>query len=334
MHSRYLPLVLLATLALAAAGCGSGSKEVPGDAVAVVGNEEISKADFDLVMERARQTYQQQRRPFPRAGTQQYRLLQNQALQFLVQQAEYRQEAENMDIELSDEDIDKRVEQIKKQYFGGSEKRYQEHLKRQKLTDDQVRNDVEQQLIAEKIYNKLTSDVKVPDEDIAAYYNEHKADFKQAESREVRHILVPAKKKALADQIYAELKGGADFAKLAKKYSTDTTTKNQGGKLTVTRGSTVAPFDHSAFLLGKNTISQPIKTQYGWHVIQPISEIRPERTTPLKDVKEQIRQQLLQERQRKAVNDWSAKLKKDYEDDIEYQVGFAPPAPASTTTTG
>ncbi len=334
MHRRYLPLVLIAALAFAAAGCGSDSKEVPGDAVAVVGNEEISKADFDQVIERARQTYQQQRRPFPRAGSQEYKLLQNQALQFLVQQAEYRQEADKMGIEISDDEVDKRIDQIKKQYFAGSQKRYEEHLKRQKLTQEQVRDDVEQQLIAEKIYNELTGEVKVSDEDIEAYYNAHKNDFEQAESRDVRHILVPAKKKALADQLYQQLKNGGDFAKLAKKYSTDTTTKNQGGKLTVTRGSTVAPFDHTAFLLGKNSISQPIKTQYGWHIIQPISDVRPKRTTPLKDVKEQIRQQLLQERQRKAVNDWVSKLKKDYEDDIQYQVGFAPPKPTSTTTTG
>jgi parvulin-like peptidyl-prolyl isomerase len=286
------------------------------------------------VMERARQTYQQQRRPFPRAGTQQYKLLQNQALQFLVQQAEYRQEAENMDVRIPDEKVDERIEQIKKQYFGGSQKRYEAHLKRQRLTEAQVRHDVEQQLIAEGIYEKLTSEVKVSDADITSYYGAHKSDFKQAESRDVRHILVPAKKKALADRLYRQLQDGANFAKLARQYSTDTTTKKQGGKLTVTRGSTVAPFDHSAFLLGRNTISQPIKTQYGWHIIQPVSEIRPERTTPLKDVKEQIRQQLLQERQRKAVNDWVASLKKDYEDDIEYQVGYAPPKPASTTTTG
>ena len=333
MRLTRLAIVLVGVLALVASGCGGGKREVPSDAVAVVGDEEISKAEFDTLITRAKQTYQQQRRPFPKAGTQEYKLLQNQALQYLVQQAEYRQEAEDMGVEVSDEDIDKRLEQIQKQYFGGNEKRYQQHLKRQKLTEEQIRSDIEQQLLSEKIYEELTKEIKVSDADIQKYYNEHKADYRQPESREVRHILIPTKKKALADQIYAQLKDGGNFAALAKKHSTDPSSKNQGGKLTVTRGQTVAPFDQTAFLLGKNTISQPVKTQYGWHIIQPLSDIRPERTTPLKDVKEQIRQQLLQEKKRDAISKWADDVKKDYEDEISYQVGFAPPAPTETTTT-
>jgi foldase protein PrsA len=333
MRTRYLLTFALAALAFALVGCGGGQQDVPGDAVAVVAGEEISKAQYDQVWERARQTYEQQRRPFPRAGTAEYRQLQTQILQFLVQQAEYRQEADDMGIEVTDEDVGKRLAQIKKQYFGGSEKRYQEHLKRQKLSDEQIRKDIEQQLVSEKIYEQLTEDVEVSDDEITSYYSEHKADYRQAESRDVRHILIGAKKKALADRLYQRLRGGADFAALAKRYSTDTTTKTQGGKLTVTRGSTVAPFDRMAFLLDRLQISPPVKTQYGWHIVQATSEIRPARTTPLKDVKEQIRQQLLQERKRTAITEWAEKVKKDYEDEISYQVGYAPPKPATTTTT-
>jgi foldase protein PrsA len=333
MRTRHLLIFLLAALALAVSACGGGEKEVPGDAVAVVGSEEISKAQYDQVWERARQTYEQQRRPFPRAGTTEYRQLQTQILQYLVQQAEYRQEADDMGIEVTDEDVEKRLDQIKKQYFGGNEKRYQDHLKRQKLSEDQIREDIEQQLVSEKIYEQLTEDVKVSDDEITEYYSEHRADYRQAESREVRHILIAAKRKPLADRLYQRLRAGADFAALAKRYSTDTTTKTQGGKLTVTRGSTVAPFDRMAFLLDKLQIGPPIKTQYGWHIVQATSDIRPARTTPLKDVKEQIRQQLLQERKRTAITEWADKVKKDYEDEISYQVGYAPPKPTTTTTT-
>ena len=86
----------------------------------------------------------------------------------------------------------------------------------------------------------------------------------------MRHILV--KTKAKADDIYDQLKGGADFAALAKKYSEDTGSKANGGKLTISKGQTVAPFDQTAFLLKTNEISQPVKTEFGYHVIQPIGD--------------------------------------------------------------
>ena len=63
------------------------------------------------------------------------------------------------------------------------------------------------------------------------------------------------------------------------------TIKDTGGKLTVIRGQTVAPFDTTAFLLSTNQVSRPIKTEYGYHVIQPISAIKPAKVTPLKDAK-------------------------------------------------
>jgi parvulin-like peptidyl-prolyl isomerase len=75
-----------------------------------------------------------------------------------------------------------------------------------------------------------------------------------------------------------------------------------------------------------------VKTQYGWHIIEALSEVTPPKQTPLKDVKEQIRQQLLQERRQKAIADWSKETNDEFEDEIAYQVGYAPPATTGTTT--
>ena len=102
----------------------------------------------------------------------------------------------------------------------------------------------------------------------------------------MRHILV--KTKAQADKIYDQLKAGASFAVLAKKYSHDPGSKNNGGKLTIVRGQTVPPFDATAFKLSTNVDLASVKTQYGYHVIQPISDVKPPTTTPLKDAKAQI----------------------------------------------
>lgn len=330
MRKVHVLLLILALLGVAAA-CGSGDKAVPDGAVAVVGDEEITKAEFDALMGRAEKAFEQQKRDFPKAGTPEYKTLQNQAVQYLVQQAKYRQAADELDIEISDKEVDKRLDEVTKQYFGGNEAEYEKNLEKQGLTEEQVRKEIENQLISEKIYEKVTEEVKVTDEDIDKYYNEHKKDYRVPETREVRHILVA--KKAKADELRRRLADGANFATLAKKNSLDTGSKANGGKLTARRGETVPPFDKAAFSLDKNEISKPIKTQFGYHIIQPLGDVKPASTTPLKDVKEQIRQQLLQERRQKAIADWSKELNEDFEDDIAYQVGYAPPETNQTTTT-
>jgi parvulin-like peptidyl-prolyl isomerase len=180
--------------------------------------------------------------------------------------------------------------------------------------------------------------VKVNDADVTKYYNEHKSTYEQKASRDVRHILVNTKK--LADDIEGQLKAGGDFAKLAKKYSKDPGSAAQGGKLTVSKGQTVPPFDKAAFSLKTNEVSAPVHTTYGWHIIQPLSAVKPAKQTPLKDVKEQIRQQLLQTKKTDTMTKWVDGVKKDFAKNISYQTGYAPlntttgTTTAATTTTG
>jgi len=254
-------------------------------------------------------------------------------MQFLVQRVEFEQKAKDLGITISDKQVDTRLAQIKKQYFGGNQAKYEKQLKTQGLSDTQVRADIRSQLVSEAIFKKVTGEAKVTDKEITDYYNAHKSQYGTPETREVRHILVS--NKALADKIYQHLHAdnGSDFAAYAKKYSKDPGSKAQGGKLTVTRGQTVAPFDQTAFLAPKGAISHPVKTEYGWHIIQPISDVRPATTTPLKRVKESIRQQLLQQKKNEAMTKWVDETKKDFAKKIHYQVGFTPPPTTSTATT-
>ena len=318
-------------LALAAAGCGGGSDKVPDDAVAVVDGQTVSKSEFNALLDQARKSYKNQKREFPKAGSQEYQTLKNQAVQFLVQRVEFEQQAKDLDIEVTEKQVDARLAQIKKQYFGGDAKKYEKQLKDQGLTDKQVRSDIRAQIVSEQIFNKVTKDAKVDDKAIADYYAKNKAQYSQPESREVRHILV--KTRAQANGLYDQLQGGADFAALAKKFSQDTGSKSNGGKLTITKGQTVAPFDQTAFLLKKNDISRPVKTEFGYHIIQPLGDVKPAKVTPLKEVKESIRQQLQQTKKNEAMTKWVDDLKKTYDDQITYAVGFTPPPAATTGTT-
>ena len=324
--SRLLLLPALA-LALFAAGCG-GDDEVPKDAVAVVDGEKVARSEYQAIINQSKKSYKDQKREFPAAGSQEFQTLKNQVVQFLVQRVEFEQQAEDLEIEVTEKQVDARLEQIKKQYFGGDGKKYEKQLRDQGLSDAQVRKDIRSQILNEKIFNKVTADVKIDDKAISDYYEKNQAQYSQPESREVRHILV--KTRPEASRIYDQLKDGADFDALAKKVSLDTGSKANGGKLTVSRGQTVAPFDMTAFLLENNAISRPIKIEFGFHIIQPLKQATAAKVTPLADVKESIRQQLRQTKKNEAMTKWVDDLKKEYEDQVSYAIGFTPP-PAGTT---
>ena len=330
MKISRLAILLCALVSIALAGCGGGDDEVPTDAVAVVDGQQIAKTDYNALIAQAKKSYTNQKRDFPKAGSQEFRTLKNQAVQFLVQREQFEQEAENLDVDVTEKQVDARLAQIQKQYFGGDKKKYEKQLKEQGLTDKQVRNDIRAQIVSERIFAKVTKDVKVTDKQIEDYYNKNKAQYSQPESRDVRHILV--KTKAQADKLYAQLKAGAAFAALAKQFSEDTGSKANGGKLTISKGQTVAPFDKEAFALKKNEISKPVKTEFGYHIIQPLSDSKAAKVTPLKDVKESISQQLAQTKKNEAMTKWVDELKKDYKDKISYAVGFSPPPGATGTT--
>jgi len=329
---RFL-LFAFASLAVLAAGCGgSSTASLASDDVAVVGSKEVTKDQFQALMDRAKKSYDAQKRSFPKAGSTEYEQLKGQAITFLVQRAEIAEQAEKMGVDVSDAKVDKEIERYKKQFYGGSTERYEKAVKQQGLTEDQAREEIRAQLVSQEVFKKVTGEVKVTDGDIKAYYNSHKSQYVQPESREVRHILV--QKKALADSLYAQLKGGANFAKLAKRYSKDPGSAAQGGKLTVSKGQTVPEFDKAAFALKKGELSKPIKTQYGYHIIQALSAVKPSSTTSLSKVSASIKQQLEQQRKNDKITKWLEDTKKDYcSGKIKYQVGYQPnPDPCASLT--
>ena len=187
---------LLAALALVGAACGGDSDEVPADAIAVVDGNAIDKSEFDALIGQAKKSYTLQKRDFPKVGSPEYNTLKNQAVQFLVQREQFEIKADELEVEVTDKQVDDRLAQIKKQYFQGSDKKYQEQLKQQGLTEESVKRDIRAQLVQEGIFKKVTEDTKVTDKEIQDYYNKNKAQYGTPEQREVRHILVPTKKQA------------------------------------------------------------------------------------------------------------------------------------------
>ena len=98
-----------------------------------------------------------------------------------------------------------------------------------------MRNELRTRILTNKIYEAVIKKVTVSDADIQAYYDKNPTKYQQPASREVRHILV--KNEALAQKLHDQIQGGADFAKLAKKYTQDTASKADGGKFTAFKGA-------------------------------------------------------------------------------------------------
>jgi foldase protein PrsA len=336
----------LTVLAVLVAGCGGGGNgSVPSDAVAKVNGTSIPKSTLTSLINVAFARYKAQKQPVPKVGTAAYSQLRDQAVTFLVQEEELTQEAAKLGVSVSQKDLDKRVALIKTTYYKGSEKKLDAELKKDGITLAELEQyNLKPQLLSEKLETKVTESVKVSTADAQKYYDQNKATFTTPKTREVRHILVSSK--SLADQIETKLKNGQSFATLAKKYSKDTGSAQQGGKLCVAHGGssgacsqTVPPFDKASFSLKTNEISAPVKSVYGWHIIQALGPVKPAHTQTFKEVESQIKSNLAQQQKQTAWTDWLAKVKKDYSGKVSYQTGYAPattttPTVTTPTTTG
>jgi parvulin-like peptidyl-prolyl isomerase len=336
MTARITFGILLAALALAVSACGGGSDAVPSGSVAVVDGTEISKEQLDELIAQAKKGYESQKQEFPKAGTPEYQNIQTQYVAYLVELEEFRQAADELGVSVSDKDVDKAEQELVKSRFDGKRAEYEKALEAQGFTGEEYREKaLAVSALSKKIFDEVTKGVKVTEPEILEYYAQNQSQYGTPESRDVRHILIAEKdgdgnvdfeaSKAKADEIYAQLQDGADFAALAKSDSADPGSKDSGGKLTISRGQTVPEFDKIAFELDKNEISKPVKTQYGYHVIEALSEARKAQTTPLDKVRSTIRATLLQQKRNTEMQAWVEDLKKDYEGKVSYAAGYEPP---------
>lgn len=341
-HRVFLSASLAAAvlaLSLGAVACGGGGGGATGGSlasgvVASVAGDEITQGELDEVISQAKERLESQGQTIPAAGSREYQAFQQNALAYLVQKTQFEQQAEELDVTVSDKEVDERVARVLTQFFGGSRKKYDEALEKQGITDEQVRDELRATLVSEKIFDKVGDSAKVTEAEIKAYYNANPQLYTQQPSRRVRHILV--KSKALADDLYGQLADGADFAALAKKHSTDSS-KDTGGALTIRKGETVPQFEKVALALKVNELSKPVKTRFGYHIIQALGPLTEAKATPLASVRQTIRDTLVGQKRSDAVTKWLEDLKQEYADKIEYASGFAPAATspaAGTTETG
>lgn len=324
---KIIAAVAILTIAVSAMGCKMIEKTpeaIQKTVLATVGNEKITKGDLDKQI--AAQLKQQFGDDYATNTKvqQQVKQAKQQGLNNLVTQSILLQKATELNLKPSDEDINKQVDeqitQIKSQYT--QEGQFEDALKQANLTEDQLKDEFKKQVIMNAVQQDIVKDITVTDEDIQTYYDENKdKQFSVGAGANVAHILVDSED--TAKSLKAKLDAGADFATLAKENSKDTGTAAKGGSLGfVPYNSTqyVAEFVEGFKNLKEGEVSQPVKSQYGYHIIKATG-LKAATVTPLDQVKDQIKSTLTQQKQSQTFNakieEWKTALKvKTYDDQL------------------
>jgi foldase protein PrsA len=363
--SRYLTaLGAFFVLAIAIAGCGSS---VPGNAVANVGGNPVTAQAFNHWMFVAAKSQAAQspgqpvivptdppqfnqcianvRKQIPslaktavktlRSDCQNlFTSLSSQVMDFLIKAYWYQAEAHKDGIKVSDSEVLNAFNTAKKQQFQ-TNAQYTAFL----TQTGQTQQDILYRFRINEIFKKLLAKQSstVTSAQIQSYYNSHLSQFSTPETRDLEIILT--KTQAQANAAKKALAKGQSWAAVAKKYSTDASTKNNGGKLLgVVKGQQDAALDTAAFSASLNQITGPVKGQFGYYLVE-VTKIHPATKQTLAKATPVIRQTLSSQQQTSAQNAVDTSAKKHWLSQTTCRSGYAMAdckgykAPKTTTST-
>lgn len=338
---KLIAAVAIFTLSISVMGCKMIEKTpeaIQKTVYATVGDEKITKADMDEEMkatiDQLKQKYGDNYENDEKIKDQ-IKQMKVQYLNAMVNEKLMLKNAESVGVTPTDDELneyaDKQIEQLKQAYPDDAQ--LQQVLEANGFTEDSYKDYAKKQYTLQKVQEAIFADVEVTDEDAQAYYDENKdSQYTVGAGANASHILIAEKGSdgnidfdaslAKANEVKAKLDAGSDFATLASEYGTDGT-KDKGGDLGFVAYNQ-ANYDQD-FLAGfkqlsEGQISDPVKSQFGYHIIKATG-IKDEVVTPFDDVKEQIKSQLLQQKQTDAFNDkiseWKDAAKvKTYEDKL------------------
>lgn len=216
------------------------------------------------------------------------------------------QEAATRKIEVTDAEIDKELETVRSGYT--DEAAFTSALEAQGYTLESAREQIKWYLLSDKLLANEVPDKSVTDAEIKAYYEANPSNYTVEASKRASHILFDADDKATAEKVLAEVKGGGDFAALAKKYSKDPGSAKNGGDLGWPTVAYVKEFEAAVADLKVGEISGLVKTEFGYHIIT-VTDERDAGLQPLADVTADIRKTLLSQKRDAAYNSLLEKLR-------------------------
>jgi foldase protein PrsA len=270
---------LAAAFSLSLAACNSTNS---GGAIVTVNGQAISHGTFDNKLE----------------GSQAGKGVLNQ----LIQSDLIDQYATENHIDPTSGQIDDELNKLKTRYPNGQ---FDMIVKQQGMTNADVRNILRQQLVLQQAVAKRIP--PITNTQVAAFFKQNHAALDKPEQVRARHILVPDLK--TAQLVEAKLKSGGDFAALAKQYSADPASKDKGGELGFFgHGQMVQPFDAAAFSLPVGKISEPVKSPFGYHIIQ-VEEKKPAVKATLAGSDAQIRTTMMQQAEQQQIQPFLQELR-------------------------
>jgi parvulin-like peptidyl-prolyl isomerase len=253
--------------------------------------------------------------------------LRHEVLERLIDDELILQQAGELKLTISNEQIDSSIEEIKRQN-SIDDKQLREALKGQGMSMATYRADIKRQLLRFRVINiAVGSRVSVSDEDIKTYYERH---MKTGSNTQVRasHIFVSipegadaaavAEKQAQAQRVLERARKGEDFAKLARELSDDPATRGEGGDLGFFgKDMLPKPIEEMVFAMNVGDIRGPVRADRGFHVIKLVDR-RIKEAKPLEEVKDDIRMQLRQKEMERQTKTYLAELRKKTLVDIRY----------------
>jgi foldase protein PrsA len=358
-----LPLALTGA-AVAFVACGN---DVPPGAVAKVGDTEITQEQFDKWLGIATKGQAQggqateldapeftkcvaakKKAPAPSGQAKQtdaalkkqckteYETIKSQVMRFLIQAEWVTQEAEKRNVEVKPAQLQKTLEDQKKQAFP-TEKAYKTYLKTSGMTEADILFRVKLNELQTKLTQDVTEDAKkVSDADVEEYYEKNQKRFAQPERRDL--LIVLTKTEAKADAAKAALDSGQPWKQVVKQYSIDETTKAQGGKLAaVAKGQQDKALEDAVFAASKGEVEGPVKTQFGWYVFE-VEKITPASQQSLEQSRDTIKNLLRSQRQQKTLDAFIKDFREEYKDETncsdDYRVAECKNAPKEDTDSG
>lgn len=275
---------LILSIALAfVAGCGNANSSQ--DVVASVNGEKITKNE--LYEEMLKQNGQQ-------------------ALDSLITQKVIELEAKKQNIVVNDQDTQKELDKYYQSY--GSEEAFNQALEMNGYSPDDVKKELALNI---KVNKLLEPRISITEEDLKNYYEENKSQFAREKQVKASHILLETKEKA--HEVKKKLADRQDFSQLAKEYSTDTQTKENGGDLGFFgSGKMVKEFEEASFALSVGEISDPVKTEFGYHIIK-VTEVRDAQDANYEQSKTQIKDTLFKDKAQAEYGAWLQELYQQYE---------------------
>lgn len=256
-------LITMMALALLFTGCGGGKD----GAVATVDGVEISQDTFDLYYKIRRQTVVAQlgeeglEQPFDELGRTTGEVIREDILDNLITNQVVVNAAKDVDLGDLDGKAQEQID-LEKEYTG--EEQFKATLESLGVTEEQYKSILKDNLTITEYREKKMDEYEVADEEIQNFYDENKDYLNEVEAR---HILVETEEEA--NNVLKRLEGGEDFAVLAQELSKDPGSAIQGGNLGYfSQGQMVEAFDNFAFNGNIGDISEPIETEFGFHIIE------------------------------------------------------------------